>query len=174
MIETALHVHLVARGAHHADDHGVALPRHFGDAEAEYRALRERAAVIDLGFRTLVLASGADRVSFFQGMLTNDVARLEPGRNRPALLLTIQGRVTADVRVAADDDALLLDVDVRVRDAFLAALNKLLIADDVELTVADVAMIGLTGKSESPVPLLLGGELGADDAVIHAMPSVAS
>jgi folate-binding Fe-S cluster repair protein YgfZ len=37
-----------------------------------------------------------------------------PGRNRPALLLTIQGRVTADVRVAADDDALLLDVDVRV------------------------------------------------------------
>jgi len=39
MIETALHAHLVARGAHHADDHGVALPRHFGDAEAEQYVL---------------------------------------------------------------------------------------------------------------------------------------
>jgi hypothetical protein len=41
MIETALHAHLAARGAVHADDRGVALPRHFGDPEAEYRALRE-------------------------------------------------------------------------------------------------------------------------------------
>ena len=171
MVETALHAHLAARGAVHADDRGVALPRHFGDPEAEYRALREGVAVYDLGFRTLVRATGADRVSFLQGMLTNDVARLEPGRNRPALLLTIQGRVTADVRVAGTDDALLLDVDVRARDALLAALDKLLIADDVELTVADVAMIGLAGKLESQVPLLLGGELGAADAVVHSNPA---
>jgi folate-binding protein YgfZ len=173
MIETALHAHLAARGAVHADDRGVALPRHFGDPEAEYRALREGVAIYDLGFRTLVRATGADRVSFLQGMLTNDVARLEPGRNRPALLLTIQGRVTADVRVAADDDALLLDVDVRARDAFLAALNKLLIADDVELTVVDVAMIGIAGRSAVETPLLLGGELGATDAVVHASPAEA-
>jgi len=175
MIETALHAHLVARGAHHADDHGVALPRHFGDAEAEYRALRERAAVIDLGFRTLVLASGADRVSFFQGMLTNDVARLEPGRNRPALLLTIQGRVTADVRVAELGDALGLDVDVRARDELLAALDKLLIADDVELAQADVALIGVEGpgaadavaRMPAGTRVLRGGELGADGVVVH-------
>ena len=171
MVETALHAHLAARGAVYADDRGVALPRHFGDAEAEYRALREGVATYDLGFRTLVRATGADRVSFLQGMLTNDVARLEPGRNQPALLLTIQGRVTADVRVAAGDDALLLDVDVRARDALLAALNKLLIADDVELTVEDVAMIGVTGRVESKAPLLLGGELGAADAVVHSKPA---
>jgi folate-binding protein YgfZ len=173
MVETALHAHLAARGAVHADDRGVALPRHFGDPEAEYRALREGVAIYDLGFRTLVRAIGADRVSFLQGMLTNDVTRLEPDHNRAALLLTIQGRVTADVRVAAAADALLLDVDVRARDALLAALDKLLIADDVELTVADVAMIGLTGKLESRVPLLLGGELGAADAVVHSNPGEA-
>src|SRR5262245_5798304 len=170
MIETALHAHLAARGAVHADDRGVVLPRHFGDPEAEYRALREGVAIYDLGFRTLVRATGPDRVSFLQGMLTNDVARLEPAHNRPALLLTIQGRVTADVRVAPAD-ALLLDVDVRARDAFLAALNKLLIADDVELTVEDVAMIGITGRLESGAPLLLGGELGEADAVVHSNPA---
>ena len=58
MIETALHAHLAARGAVHEDDRGVALPRHFGDPEAEYRALREATAIYDLGFRTLVRAAG--------------------------------------------------------------------------------------------------------------------
>src|SRR5262245_43133902 len=73
MAETALHAHLAARGAVHADDRGVVLPRHFGDVEAEYGALRKGAGIVDLGFRTLVHATGADRVSFLQGMLTNDV-----------------------------------------------------------------------------------------------------
>src|SRR5579884_1504460 len=101
MVDTALHRHLAAYGAVFADDRGVALPRHFGDPAAEYAALREQAALLDLGFRTLVRAVGADRVAFLQGMLTADVAALAPGHGCPALLLTIQGRVTADVRVAA-------------------------------------------------------------------------
>src|SRR5689334_12937698 len=114
MAETALHAHLAARGAVHADDRGVVLPRRFGpDAAAEYAAVREASALADLGFRTVVVARGADRVGFLQGMLTNDVAALADGDGCPALLLTIQGRVTADVRVAAAADALLLDVDVR-------------------------------------------------------------
>jgi folate-binding protein YgfZ len=176
MIETALHAHLASRGAVHADDRGVVLPRHFGDAEGEYRALREEAAVADLGFRTIVRATGADRVSFLQGMLTNDVARLEPGRNRPALLLTIQGRVTADVRIAGTDDALLLDVDVRVRPAFVAALEKLIIADDVELASTGDALLGVEGPRAGDViaragldaRVLGGGEFGDDGVVVHA------
>jgi len=147
MTETALHAHLAAHGAMHGDERGVALPRHFGDAAAEYRALREGAALLDLGFRTLVRASGADRVAFLQGMLTNDVASLTPGTGCPALLLTIQGRLTADLRVAALEEALLLDVDVRARAAFLEALDKLLVADDVELGEPDgpLALIGVEG-----------------------------
>jgi folate-binding protein YgfZ len=176
MTETALHAHLASGGAVHADDRGVALPRHFGDAEGEYRALRDGAAVVDLGFRTVVRATGADRVSFLQGMLTNDVTRLERGRNRPALLLTIQGRVTADVRVAGTDDALLLDVDVRVRTAFVAALEKLIIADDVELASGGEVLIGLEGPRAATVlaraaldaRALRGGELGDDGFVVHA------
>ena len=148
MLETALHAHLAARGAEHADDRGVLLPRRFGnDAALEYAALRERAALLDLGFRTVVVARGEDRAAFLHGMLTNDVAGLAPGDGCPALLLTIQGRVTADVRVAATADAMLLDVDVRARMAFVEALEKLIIADDVELAEPPepVALIGLDG-----------------------------
>ena len=148
MLETALHSHLAARGAVHAEDRGVVLPRRFGDdPAAEYAALREGAAVVDLGFRTVVRATGADRAAFLQGMLTNDVASLVPGTGCAALLLTIQGRVTADVRVAALEDALLLDVDVCARAALVEALEKLIIADDVELGEPGepLALIGVEG-----------------------------
>jgi len=153
--ETALHAYLAGRGALHREDRGVALPWRFGsDVGAEYAAFREGAALVDLGYRTLVRASGEDRVAFLQGMLTNDVAALVPGGGCPALLLTIQGRVTADVRVAVLPDSLLLDVDVRAADGLLEALEKLLIADDVELTrLPDVTLIGVEGpRATSLVP----------------------
>src|SRR2546428_5712674 len=137
MLETALHSHLAARGAVHVAERGVVLPRRFGDDPAvEYAGLREGAALVDLDFRALVRATGTDRVTFLHGMLTNDIASLAPGSGCPALLLTIQGRVTADLRVGALEDALLLDVDVRARAALLEALAKLIIADDVELREA--------------------------------------
>jgi folate-binding protein YgfZ len=152
MRETALHAHLVSHGAVHADDRGLALPRRFGDPEAEYRALTQGAAVIDLGYRTLVRAVGSDRATFLQGMLTNDVARLGPGAGCPALLLTIQGRVTADVRVAALPAELLLEVDVRARADFVTALESLLVADDVELVATEaMAVIGLDGPAAAGV-----------------------
>jgi folate-binding protein YgfZ len=179
MIETELHARFASRGATLAEDRGVVLARHFGDPELEYRALREGAAVLDLGFRTVVRATGADRVGFLQGMLTNDIATIPGGENRPALLLTIQGRVTADVRVAAVDDALLLDVDVRARDAMTAALEKLIIADDVELAASPEAIIGVEGPGAAAlvataapgVRVLRGGELGAGGMVLHVDPA---
>ncbi len=178
MIETALHARLANRGATYADDRGVLLPRRFGDPELEYRAVRESTAILDLGFRTVVRATGADRVAFLQGMLTNDVATIAPAENRPALLLTIQGRVTADVRVAATDDALLLDVDVRVRDATTAALEKLLVADDVELAASPAALLGVEGPGAAALVaaasvdarVLRGGELGRDGLVLQVEP----
>lgn len=148
MPETALHAHLVGLGAVHAEERGIVLAQRFGpDVEAEYAALREGAALVDLGFRTVVAVRGADRVSFLHGMLTNDVASLGTGAGCPALLLTIQGRVTADVRVAVLEDVILLDVDVRARAALLDALDKLLIADDVELGAPEtpLALLGIEG-----------------------------
>src|SRR5882724_11633624 len=171
MRETALHAHLAARGAEHAPDRDVLLPRRLTDPAAEYAALREGAALLDLGFRTVVRATGADRVGFLQGMLTNDVSSLVPGTGCPALLLTIQGRVTADVRVAALEDAFLLDVDVRARAALVEALEKLIIADDVELGEPGepLALIGVEGPGAAR--LLPDGERLAPYA--HAVVTLA-
>jgi folate-binding protein YgfZ len=152
MESTPLHAHLEGRGAVHRDDRGVVLPASFGDPTAEYAALRTGTAAIDLGFREILRVTGADRVDFLQGMLSNDVARLESGRGCPALMLTIQGRVTADLRVAAAADAIWLDVDRRARAALVAALEARLIADEVELALADDrVLIGLEGPRAGEV-----------------------
>jgi len=174
MVHTTLHAHLAGVGATHVEDRGVLLPARFGDDPAgEYAALRGAAALVDLGFRTLVHATGPDRVTFLQGMLSNDVARLGPGAGCPALLLTIQGRVTADVRVAVCPDAVVLDVDVRVRPAFVDALRALIIADDVEVVGAPepLALLGLEGPGA--VALLPGPALppyAHREAVVGGVP----
>src|SRR5262249_3554251 len=108
------------------------------------------------GCRTVVWVHGADRAGFLQGMLTNEVAGLRAEQGCGALLLTIQGRVTADVRVAVCEDAILLDVDVRARETFLGALEQRLVADDVEFGAPPEVLLGLEGSGAGAMLGALG------------------
>lgn len=132
-MKTALAAWHTAHGAVLVDDRGIVLPQRFSDPVAEYWAVRERAGLLDLSFRTQVRVTGSDRVSFLQGMLTNDIKALTPGSGCAAALLTEQGRLVADLRVYALDTWFLLDVDVRVQASMLGTLSRFLVADDVEL-----------------------------------------
>ena len=60
--------------------------------------------------------TGEDRTDFLQGMLSNDVKALRPGDGCPATLLTEQGRLVADLRVYAEESAILLDIDARIKE----------------------------------------------------------
>ncbi len=115
------------------NDRGIELPERFTDPVEEYQAVREKAGLIDLSFRVQVRMTGEDRISFLQGMISNDVKALQPGTGCAATLLTEQGRIVADLRVYALDNALLLDVDARVREKMIEALSRFIIADDVEM-----------------------------------------
>src|SRR4051812_29508813 len=98
-----------ARGAACVDVDGSTVAADYGDAGAEHRALREDVAIVDLAYRQRLRATGEDRVTFLQGMLTNDVAGLADGAGCHALLLNEQGRVVADVVALVQSDAILLD-----------------------------------------------------------------
>jgi glycine cleavage system aminomethyltransferase T len=52
---------------------------------------RSTAGLIDRRNRGRLVASGRDRASYLQGMLTNDVLALEPGQGCYACYLTAQG-----------------------------------------------------------------------------------
>jgi len=61
--------------------------------------------------RGVVAVDGPDRVSFLQGLVSNDVEQAAPGRAVWAALLTAQGKWLADFFILADGERLLLDVE---------------------------------------------------------------
>jgi folate-binding protein YgfZ len=67
--------------------------------------------VAELPERGMIEVGGEDRVSFLQGLVSNDVAEAAPGRAVWAAFLTPQGKWLADFFVHADGDRLLLDVE---------------------------------------------------------------
>src|SRR5262245_26580673 len=73
-----------------------------------YRALRERAGLVDRSDRGRIRLTGKDRGAYLQGLLTNDIAALTPGTGCYASLLTAQGRMISDTYVMETGDAVLM------------------------------------------------------------------
>ncbi len=61
--------------------------------------------------RSVIRITGEDRVTFLQGLVSNDVEAAAPGHAVWTALLTPQGKWLADFFVFADGDALLLDCE---------------------------------------------------------------
>jgi folate-binding protein YgfZ len=87
-----------ALGAAFAEVAGRRVPLHYGDAAAEYRAVREAAGVADRADRAQIRLWGRDPVKMVQGLLTNDLAGAPPGRGVYAAMLTPKGRTLAELR----------------------------------------------------------------------------
>jgi tRNA-modifying protein YgfZ len=82
------------------------------ELDAQYRAIREQAAVVDRPGRAAVGVTGAESADYLQGQLSNDVEHLEPGEGRYATLLDRKGHVQADpraLRIAPGDYLLLTE-----------------------------------------------------------------
>jgi folate-binding Fe-S cluster repair protein YgfZ len=98
-----------------------------------YRALRERAGIVDRSARGKIVVAGADRRTYLHAMLTNDIAALEAGRGCYAAFLTPQGRMIADMCVYELGDVCLLDVHPSVKDTVVERLDQFIFSEDVRL-----------------------------------------
>lgn len=98
-----------------------------------YRALRTAAGVVRRVDRGVIGVSGADRATWLQGLVTNDVLDLEPGQRRYAAYLTPQGRMITDMHVAALSDRLLLDVPAPLAASLTARLDGLIFTEDTQV-----------------------------------------
>lgn len=119
---------------------------------AEYEAATGRCALVDLSTREAVRLTGTDRVSFLQGMVTNDVEQLAVGASCPVAMLTAKGAMVGDGRVVKLTDELLVDTGPGRGAAVRDFLNKYLISEEAEVADApDVAMVGLVGPAAGEV-----------------------
>ncbi len=86
--------------------------------------------------RSVLRLEGADRVAFLQGLISNDVTEVAPGRAVYAALLTPQGKYLADffVIAAPDAPALLLDCATSQAPLVAARLNRYRLRADARIT----------------------------------------
>jgi tRNA-modifying protein YgfZ len=69
------------------------------ELDAQYRALREGAGLLDRPQRAKLTVGGDDGAEYLQGQLTNDIEALGPDQGCYAALLDRKGHVQADMRV---------------------------------------------------------------------------
>jgi folate-binding protein YgfZ len=99
-----------------------------------YQALRHGAGVVLRGDRGVLAVVGADRMTWLQGLLTNDVLAVPVGGVQDAAYLTPQGRMITDLRVVNLPDRALLDVPGSLAESLQTRLDGLLFSEDAQVT----------------------------------------
>lgn len=104
--------------------------------------------------RAIFNLTGADRLTFLQGMVSNDVRPLDKGDGILwAALLTPQGKYLADFFLVALEDQLLLDIDAGIAEATIKRLNMYRLRADVQILPSDlVVTCGLTDAPQGALP----------------------
>ena len=115
--------------------------------------------------------TGKDAPDFLQGLVTNDVGKLEQGLVYAAVL-TPQGKYLADFFLVPSPDGILLDVDESLAASLTQRLNMYKLRADVQIAETDLAV----GRGTGPMPdgayadprhpdlgWRLYGEAGTDD-----------
>ena len=133
----SLHDFHLTLGARFTTVNGAEAVADYGNPSAEHSALHETAGVLDLSFRSRLCLTGADRVRFLHGQVTNDVKKLRTGEGCYAALVTAKGKMECDLNIFCLQDELLLDFEPGLTPTVTQRLEKYIVADEVQ--VVDVA-----------------------------------
>ncbi|MDD4933251.1 MAG: glycine cleavage T C-terminal barrel domain-containing protein [Methylacidiphilaceae bacterium] len=102
--------------------------------------------------RALWKVTGADRVRYLNGQVTNDVAVVAPASAIYAAILTAKGKLLGDLWIGASEDALWIDGPASEKDSLEARLRRFLAADDVEFERLDEWTLTRIFSSSAPTP----------------------
>ncbi len=132
----ALDARHAAHGAQNMGVCGWKVPAHFGDPEAEYKALCEGVGLLDAGFLAVVRATGADHVDYLNRRLSQRVIESEPGTVLRANQLSGEGRMEADLEVLriAETESLLIAPPAIPGDMLQALADKYVFTEEATFT----------------------------------------
>ena len=165
MLRTPLYEIHRSLGANFASFRDWELPEHFGSVEREYSAVRSVIGLYDRSARARLVITGRDRFTWLQGMISNDVRRLEHEQaSLQACILDATGHMLADPAIINRGDSLLLDLDWSVRQRTFDTLSQFIIAEDVEIVDQSefLACISVQG----PMAAMAMEDLGVSDSFV--------
>ena len=99
----------------------------------EHNWLRDTVGVLTLDDRAIISVSGDDAREWLQGQITNQCEGAEAGDAVYGFVLTLKGRVLADVWALFHEDGIWLDVPAEQVNALLERLDRYIIMEDVDL-----------------------------------------
>jgi folate-binding protein YgfZ len=108
------------------------------EIDAQYRVLRDGAALLDRSERGKLLTRGTEAADYLQGQLSNDIEGLAPGEGCYCALLDRKGHIQADARaLRLADNEIWLDTEGPAKQTLRRHLETYKIGREVE--IADVA-----------------------------------
>jgi aminomethyltransferase len=116
---TALYDRHVALGGRMVDFGGWELPQQYTSIRDEHLAVRKVAGLFDISHMGRLDVEGKAAETFLQGVLTNDVSTVEPGRAQYNLMCNQEGGVIDDLviyRRGADDFLVVVNASNREKD----------------------------------------------------------
>jgi aminomethyltransferase len=134
------------------------------ETASEYAAVRRGVGLVDRRAAGVLEATGRDRATFLNALLSNDVKSLAPGQGCAATLLDVHGKVQVVLAVWVLDDRILLVTPPGSAPATLEALDRYLFSEKVELRDAgqDWALFMLAGPQAPARAQRLAGAVPED------------
>jgi tRNA-modifying protein YgfZ len=97
------------------------------------RSETRQAIFFDLSQRAKFRITGADRLRFLNGQITNDLRKTSETSAIEACVLNAKGKTDAHIYVSAPGDSFLVDVASDLRETLKIRLERYVIADDVRI-----------------------------------------
>jgi folate-binding protein YgfZ len=95
-----------------------------------YKAIRENETGFYEQKRGLIAVWGKEAVQFLNGLITNDIGKIEDGAKMPAAFPNAQGRLLATVRISRQNDRFLFETEASTREKIFQNLFRFTYAGD--------------------------------------------
>ena len=163
LLRTALYEEHLAGGGKLVNFGGWELPLQYTSIKEEHLAVRRRAGLFDLSHMGRLDLTGPGAAAFLQGILSNDVDRVEAGRAQYALLCREDGGIIDDLVIyRRGEEDFIVVVNASNRDKDVAWMRSHLPAG-VELTdrTFDISLLALQGPLAQSLLPADGVDLGS-------------
>src|SRR5205823_4602706 len=111
------------------DEQTVAIP---AETRKEFQALTSGCGVFKLD-RAHIALTGADRVRWLNGMVTNNIRDLAVGQGIYAFLLNPQGKIQADLYAFNRGENIAVETETGQVETILQTFDRYIIMDEVEV-----------------------------------------
>ncbi|HEY6538778.1 MAG TPA: glycine cleavage system aminomethyltransferase GcvT [Candidatus Dormibacteraeota bacterium] len=132
---------------------GYSMPLHYGSIRAEHLAVRLRAGLFDVSHMGEVNVTGPGALGFLQELVTNDVAKLTPGRALYTVMCRPDGGIVDDLLVYRDEDGYMCVVNAARHDVDLDWMGQCLAGHQAQLedVSAETVLLAVQGPEATGI-----------------------